>query len=115
LSVEDEPPLLEIITLLSVMDLLYFTRDRGPSETLNAAVRAVGPEAELISRWTLMGQATGHEWYRCSVCTEFRLMEPAPARSCTTNVPLMDQRCPGVMTRIKKRPVMNGRIKRWLA
>jgi hypothetical protein len=114
---EVEVSLLEIIEALAERRLLYFTADRGPADTFKDALfSGVGDEqlVALVSRWTMDGQVTGHEWYHCSSCGELRLMVPAPRRLCTTNVPLMPRRCPGHMVRIQKRPVLNGRIKRWV-
>lgn len=107
-----------IIKALAEKGLLYFTADRGPVETHKEALEAgVGTPTvvDQVSRWTLEGQATGHEWYLCPGCGELRLMTVKARRICTSNTPLLPPRCRGRMERIAPRPVLAGRIKRWLA
>jgi len=116
-SQETELVYTSIIRGLAERGLLYFTADRGPADTRNAAIESgVGaPDVVgLVSAWTLAGQATGHEWYWCPFCGELRLMVVKARRACTSNTPLLPPRCNGRMVRIAPRPVLAGRIKRWL-
>jgi len=106
-----------IIKALAERGLLYFTADRSPADTYKAALAAdvvAATTVSHVSAWTLEGQVSGHEWYWCPDCGELRLMTVKARRVCTSNTPLLPPRCNGRMTRVAPRPVMAGRIKRWL-
>lgn len=95
---------------------LYATTDRPPPLVTSEA-RAYVADTELwLLEWALIGQRSKHEWCKCHVCHEVRLMKTPPGpRSKSPAIGCdMTPRCAGHMVRIAKPPRLTQKLLRVL-
>jgi hypothetical protein len=101
---------------LDGMDCLYAKAGR-PARAILKDTLALGSRAYFLSRSSIFGQLTGHEWCYCSRCGEVRMMKPTGLKdqdlsTYTTDPPpahpycKMTPGCLGHMIRVAKRPAL---------
>jgi len=104
-------PWSEAVTMLSQAGLMYATKDRSPADTLEQARLAMFRKlpldvVELVVRWALSGQLTGHEWHICHGCGQPRMVAVRKDQRCHST-----PRCNFVMVRIAPRPVLTKKLR----
>jgi hypothetical protein len=110
-------PLAVVIRHLAHLGLLYATAGRRGSRTLEEALCwRPDPDVEMVVRWALEGQRSGHEWHICDTCDQPRLVAYEKTNRCAPdwngtkgsgNTP----GCKGRMIRISARPLTTAKVK----
>jgi hypothetical protein len=107
-------PLGVVIWRLAQLGLLYATAGRGAGRTLEEALCwSPTRDVELVVRWSLEGQGTGHEWHVCDTCQQPRLVTYAKGRKCAPDWPGSGNtwKCKGRMIRVSARPLTTAKVK----